>query len=74
MCIDAYVMIGSYVLFLSTHTLATEENDHVTITFQLLEMSSITTPKQTILNIHTRYNFQRVFFFFEKCRWFYPSA
>ena len=36
---------------------------HVTITFQLLEMSSITTPNQTISNIRTRYIFQRVFFF-----------
>ena len=30
---------------------------HVAITFQLLEMSSITTPNQTISNICTRYKF-----------------
>ena len=51
-------------------TLTNEENvcnviksAHVAITFQLLEMSSITTPDQTISNISTRYNFQ--FFFRE---------
>ena len=32
------------------------------ITFQLLEMSSITTLNQTISNIHTRYIFQRYFY------------
>ena len=37
------------------------ESAHVAITFQLLEMSSITTSNQTILNIPTRYIFQRVF-------------
>ena len=36
------------------------EPAHVAITFQLLEMSSITTPNQKILNIRTRYIFQRV--------------
>ena len=33
------------------------ESAHVAITFQLLKMSSITTPNQTILNIRTRYIF-----------------
>ena len=33
------------------------QSAHVAITFQLLEMSSITTPNQTILNIRTRYKF-----------------
>ena len=42
---------------------------HVAITFQLLEMISITTPNQTILNICTRYKF-----FKEKYQQFYPSA
>ena len=37
------------------------ESAHVAITFQLLEMSSITTPNQTISNICTRYIFQRFF-------------
>ena len=32
------------------------------ITFQLLEMCSITTPNETISNICTRYTFQRDFF------------
>ena len=32
---------------------------HVAITFQLLEMSSITTPNQTISNIRTRNKFSR---------------
>ena len=31
------------------------QSAHVAITFQLLEMNSITTPNQTISNIHTRY-------------------
>ena len=33
------------------------QSGHVAITFQLLEMSSITTPNQTISNIRTRYKF-----------------
>ena len=33
------------------------QSAHVAITFQLLEMSSITTSNQTILNIPTRYKF-----------------
>ena len=37
------------------------ESAHVAITFQLLEMSSITIPNQTNSNIRTRYIFQRVF-------------
>ena len=48
------------------YTLATEENVGnipvcaiVAITFQLLEMSSITTPNQTISNIRTGYKFSR---------------
>ena len=50
---------------LINYTLPLEENVsnvksvHVAITFQILEMSSITPPNQTILNIHTRV----VFFF-----------
>ena len=52
---------------LINYTLATEENvvmyksAHAAITFQLLEMSSITTPNQTVSNVRTRYIFQRVF-------------
>ena len=37
------------------------ESGHVTITFQYLEMSSITTPNQLISNILARYIFQGVF-------------
>ena len=63
-------MIGSYmyVLCVSSHRLITHMqmkkmsvmygSVHVAITFQLLEMSSITTPNQTISNIHTKYIFQ----------------
>ena len=40
---------------LINYTLATEEN--VAITFQLLEMRSITTPNQAISDIRTRYKF-----------------
>ena len=69
MYIDVYVTICSYdcACQLINYTLATEENvrneepAHVAIPFQLLEMSSITTPNQKILNIHTRYIYQRVF-------------
>ena len=69
--------IGSYVSRVSTHyTLATvyiredtvteemlviDELAHDAIGLQLLEMSSITTPNQTISNVCTRYIFQRVF-------------
>ena len=45
------------------------QSAHVAITFQLLEMSSITTPYQTISNILTRYKF-----FNEKYQRFYQSA
>ena len=45
------------------------QSAHVAITFQLLEMSSITTPNQTISNIHTRCNF-----FKEKYQRLYRSA
>ena len=72
MCIDAFVTICSYHVMswacqLNNYTLATKENvrnvqsAHVAITFQLLEMSSITTANQTISNICTRYFFQRCF-------------
>ena len=37
------------------------EYAHVAITFQLLEMSSITTPNQTSSNICTRYIFKEFF-------------
>ena len=43
------------------------ESAHVEITFQLLEMSSITTPNQISTNIHTRYTLQRVFFRKNSC-------
>ena len=49
-------------------TFVTEENlvmyksEHVPIAFQLIEMSSITIPNQTISNVHTRYICQRGFF------------
>ena len=74
MCIDAYIRIGSYVLCVSsliTHLQLRKmsviyKSVHVEIVFQLLEMSSITTPNQTISNVYTRYIFQRVFFFYEK--------
>ena len=39
-----------------------DETVHVAVGLQLLEMSSITTPNQTILNVCTRYSFQRAFF------------
>ena len=45
------------------------QSGHVAITFQLLEMISITTPNQTILNIPTRYKF-----FKEKYQRLYRSA
>ena len=54
---SAYVMIGSYVLCVSTH----DKSAYIAITFHLLEMSSTTTLNQTILNVPTRYIFQRVF-------------
>ena len=71
----AYVTIGSYISRLATnyrfatvykgrHTkemLVIDESVHVAVRMQLLEMSSITTPNQTILNVCTRYSFQRAF-------------
>ena len=60
LCIDAYRTIGSYVSCVSTHLLHTcnclqvkkmsvmYKSAHVAIALQLLEMSSITTPNQTI--------------------------
>ena len=66
----AYVTIGSNILLVSTnYTFATvykgrhtkemsviDEPAHVAVWLQLLEMSSITTPNHTILNVCTRYN------------------
>ena len=60
-------MTGSYVLCVSiTHLQLKKmsvmyEFAQVAITFQLLEMSSITAFKLTISNIRTRYIFQRIF-------------
>ena len=39
-----------------------DEPAHVAVGLQLLEMSSITTPNQTILNVCTRYIVQRALF------------
>ena len=39
-----------------------DEPAHVAVGLQLLEMSSITTPNQTISNVCTRYIFQRTLF------------
>ena len=72
----AYVTIGSYVSRMSTnytfssvykgrHTKemsVIDEPAHVAVRLQLLEMSSITTPNQTILNVCTRYNILRALF------------
>ena len=66
----AYVIIGSYISRVSTnYTFATvykgrhtkemsviDEPAHVALRLQLLEMSSITTPNQTISNVWIRYN------------------
>ena len=38
------------------------QSAHVAITFQLLEMISITAPNQTILNIRTRFKFFKEFY------------
>ena len=63
MCIDAYVTICRFDSLITRLLLkkmsVMYESAHVAIIFQLLEMSSITIPNQTILNIHTRYVFQR---------------
>ena len=79
-CIDvyfilAYVMICSYVSYMSTHyifatvykhchlgNVGIDEPLHVAVGLQLLLMSSITTLNQTILNVCTRYIFQSSFF------------
>ena len=69
----AYVMIGSYISRVSTNFIfaivyegrhtkemsAIDEPAHVAVRLQLLEMSSITTPNQTISNVCTRYNILR---------------
>ena len=74
--IQAYVTICSYILRVSTnyafatvyrgrHTkemFVIDEPAHVAVGLQLLEMSSITAPNQTILNVCTRYIFQRALF------------
>ena len=39
-----------------------DEPAHVAVRLQLLEMSSITTPNQTISNVCTRYNILRALF------------
>ena len=72
----AYMMIGSYILRVSTnYTFASvykgrhnkemsviDEPAHVAVRLQLLEMSSTTTPYQTISNVCTRYNILRALF------------
>ena len=72
----AYVTIGSYISRVSTnYTFAIvykgrhtkemsviDEPGHVAVRLQLLEMSSITTPNQTISNVCTRYNILRALF------------
>ena len=66
----AYVTIGSYIsrvsinytfaiVYRGRHTKemsVIDEPAHVAVRLQLLEMSSITTPNQTISNVCTRYN------------------
>ena len=72
----AYVTIESYILCVSTnYTFATvykerhakemlviDETVHVAVGLQLLEMSSIATPNQTISNVCTRYSFAKSLF------------
>ena len=59
----AYVRIGSYIVhvYKGRHTTkkmsVINESSHVAVMLQLLEMSSISTPNQTILNVCTRYIF-----------------
>ena len=58
----AYVTIGSYIVhvYKGRHTkkmFFINESAHVAVMLQLLEMSSITTPNQTISNVCTRYIF-----------------
>ena len=71
----ADMTIGSYISGMATnYTFATvykerhtkemlviDETAHVAVKLQLLEMSSITTANQTILDVCTRYSFQRAF-------------
>ena len=45
---------------------------NVAVELQLLEMSSITTPNQTILNVYTKYSFLKCFL--GKIWQFYQSA
>ena len=59
-------LITHLQLFTSEDTVTKEkslinEPEHVSIGLQLLEMRFITTPNQTILNVCTRYIFQRDF-------------
>ena len=68
--------IGCYILHMATkHTFTTvykgkhtkemlviDETVHVAVGLQLLETSSITTPKETISIVGTRYSFQRTNF------------
>ena len=59
-------LITHLQLFTSEDTITEEmsllkEPAHVAIGLQLLEMTSITTPNQTIVNVCTRYIFQRIF-------------
>ena len=72
----AYVTIGSYIWRVSTnftfaivykgrHTKemsVIDEPAHVAVRLQLLEMSTITTPNQTISNVCTRYNILKALF------------
>ena len=72
----AYMTIGSYISHVSTnYTFAIvykgrhtkemsviDEPAHVAVRLQLLEMSSITKPNQTISNVCTRYNILRALF------------
>ena len=72
----AYMTISSYILcVLTNYTFAIvykgrhtkemsviDEPAHVAVRLQLLEMSSITTPNETISNVCTRYNILRALF------------
>ena len=72
----AYVTIGSYISRMSTnYTFAIvykgrhtkemsviDEPAHVAVRLQLLEMSSVKIPNQTISNVCTRYNILRALF------------
>ena len=52
------VLVNSLITHLQLKKMSViYQSAHVAITFQLLEMSSITTPNQTISNIRTRYKF-----------------